>query len=148
MRLENHEKSTMEFKVFSSYFEDHPEARKDRKMMLYAVGINGTFLRFASPDLQADHDIVLAAVKNRGEALMYASPEWRKDPEIVMAAIQQNGRAIQYSPLKNDIEYVMVALQQINFDPDWSNMYGPNDPIFVQVHERMQAMGIGTGARQ
>ena len=147
MKLESHEIKTIRFEMFRTLFNDHPEYRKDPKIVMYAVMQDGGNLQFADEGLRKNFDIVMEAVKNKGEAIMFADPTLKADPKIVMAAIQQSGWAIQYTPFKNDINFVMAALAQINFDPEWSNMYGPNDPIFAQVHERMQAMGVGTGAR-
>eukprot|EP01050_Picozoa_sp_SAG11_P014015 SAG11_NODE_1684_length_4449_cov_7.642299_5_plen_84_part_01 len=52
-----------------------PAVQADKEVLLAAVAMNGTALKYAAVELQADKDVVLAAVAMDGTALKYAAAE-------------------------------------------------------------------------
>lgn len=50
------------------------EFRNNKELVLKAMSVDGTSIKYISPILRADIDVVVAAVKNDSRALQYVDP--------------------------------------------------------------------------
>ena len=92
----------------------------DRDVVLSCVHHDGSYLRYASPNLCDDRAVVEAAVtvsKMYNTALVFASPRLRRDHSLVLLAVTTDGHSLQYacSDLQNNIDIVRAAVAQ-NWD--------------------------------
>ncbi|MBR3162320.1 MAG: DUF4116 domain-containing protein [Bacilli bacterium] len=90
-----------------------PDLKKDKNIVLKAVGYSGLALHDADESLKKDANVVLAAVEQNGNALAYANKELKDNRKIVLAAVSNKGSALQYASkeLKNDKEIVLTAIK-------------------------------------
>ena len=83
-----------------------------RKIVMFAVGVNGRALQFADSKYKNDIGIVLKATTNNGVALQYASIELRKNITITYAAIRQSADAIRYTLAPMDEYMAELAVEK------------------------------------
>lgn len=70
------------------------EIRKDKRIVLSAVSVNGNMLQYADAALRNDPEVVLAAVRSTAEALKDAGPIPQDNFEVVETAVRSNGYLI------------------------------------------------------
>ncbi|MBA3721410.1 MAG: DUF4116 domain-containing protein [Parachlamydiaceae bacterium] len=89
----------------------------DKTIVLAAVKQCGTVIFFAHVSMKSSKTIALAAVSQNGLALEAFSKEIKQDKTIVRAAVQQNGCALEYADvsLKSDLKTALMAVKQNGF---------------------------------
>jgi len=116
----------------SSWFPD--ELKADRAIMLYAIGLSGSCLQFASSDLKDDPEVVGRAIRKDPFFLRFAGEAAKDDFNVVLAAMHNNRDALRYASaslrakkqeLEDALEAKVVLMIQISA-PD-----GPESPLTV-----------------
>ncbi|PCI24845.1 hypothetical protein COB57_03695 [Candidatus Peregrinibacteria bacterium] len=73
------------------------EFRKDKDVVLVAVGYDGMALLHTCYQLKNDREVVAVALSNNVKALQYASAEMRDDKDIIMEAVFYDKKAVKYA---------------------------------------------------
>ena len=97
--------------------------KKDKEIVLEAVKQNGHALEYADDSLKKNKEIVLIAVKQDGDALRYADESLKKDKEIILEAVKQYGTTLEYADdsLKKDKEVVLLAVKQSGYALEYAD---------------------------
>eukprot|EP00971_Amphidinium_carterae_P040125 787629-Amphidinium_carterae.1 len=72
------------------------ECKRDREIVLTAVGRNPRALEYAAEECKKDREIVLTAVRLNGCALQFAAEGLKGDPDIAQAAVASTESALDY----------------------------------------------------
>lgn len=100
-----------------------PEAYSDdREVVLRAIEVCGTALKYASERLKDDEHLVEIAINQKARAFCYASERLRDDDRIVNIAVDISGRVYRYASdrLRNDRQLALRAIRQMDGDGYWS----------------------------
>lgn len=101
-------------KHYLSYFRRHSQSFSyDKKVILRAIKLDGTMLRFGSNDLKSDPEFVIPAIKQNGRALEFAHIFFKKDLETVRLAVHNDGYALLFAieQIRADRQTVELACE-------------------------------------
>ena len=71
--------------------------KRDKDIVMVAVGRNGHDLKYAHQSLKRDREVVTKAVTQNGHALRHASVKLRGDKQIVKTAMDNNPWALLHA---------------------------------------------------